>query len=174
MSSSTISFQSSGIATETQSGLVSVSAQTFAGNKTFNGQIFTPNRITFNIGSTVAAANNSQQTYNTVYVNTGSSFSTSTNRFTAPVSGVYYFEWSNIKADNSATFVHRQYIRVNGTIALGDRHLRLSEGSQYGEGTCAAILILSQNDYVDVYVSHSSCSSYPSTSYAWFQGYLIG
>lgn len=174
MSSSVITQQSSGLATETQPGLVSIDAQSFAGNKTFSGNVFTPNRPVFNVASSAAAANNNQQTYNTIFTNVGSGFSTITSRFTAPVSGTYYFEWSTIKTASDTVNVHRQRIRKNGVIQLAGRHLRLSEGSAYGDGTCSAILSLNVNDYIDIYISDSGVGSHASTEYTWFQGYLIG
>lgn len=174
MSSSAIKQQSSGLATPTQAGLIGTEVQTFSGDKTFNGQIFTPNRPVFNVTSNVSATNNTQQTYNRIYINTGSCFSTATSRFTAPVTGTYYFEWATIKATSSTTTVHRQHIRKNGSIQLDNRHLRLSETSNYGDGSCAAILFLSANDYVDIYIQNTDIGSHASYEYTWFHGYLIG
>jgi virulence-associated protein VapD len=174
MSSSIISQQSTGLATDTQSGLVGTGAQAFAGNKTFNGQILTPNRPVFNVASNVSAANNTQQTYNKVYTNVGSAFSIGTSRFTAPISGTYYFEWATIKQASNTIDVHRQHIRVNGSIVLDNRHLRLSETSNYGDGSCSAIINLNQNDYVDIYIQNSTIGSHASYEYTWFHGYLIG
>lgn len=141
-------------------------------NVTGNARI--PNRILFSVASNIPAANNSQQTYNKVNINIGSGFSTVTNRFTAPVSGTYYFEWSTIKQVSDTVNVHRQYIRVNGSNALDGRHLRLSETNNYGEGTCSAIITLNQNDYVDIYISNTGVGSHASYEYTWFHGYLIG
>ena len=188
MSSSVITQQSTGLATETQSGLVSTDAQSIAGNKTFSGttiaftgtsvnvsgNVFTPNRPVFNVGSSTAVSNNAQQTYNTIYTNVGSGFSTATSRFTAPVAGNYYFEWATIKTATDTVNVHRQRIRKNGVVQLAGRHLRLSEGSAYGDGTCSAILTLNVNDYIDIYINNSGVGSHASTEYTWFQGYLIG
>jgi hypothetical protein len=174
MPSSIVSQQSLGLATDSQSGLVSTTTQMFAGNKTFNGQILTPNRIVFNVSSSLSASNNTQQQYDSIYLNIGSAFSLATSRFTAPITGAYYFEWAAIKIGNILDSVHRQSIRVNGTQALDSRHLRLDEKSTYGSGSCAAILFLNANDYVDIYVYDSTCASYNNRSYEWFHGYLIG
>lgn len=188
MSSSVITQQSTGLATETQSGLVSTDAQSFAGNKTFSGttiaftgtsvnvsgNVFTPNRPVFNAGSNVSVGNNAQQTYNKTYINVGSCFSTATSRFTAPVAGTYYFEWATIKVVSNTVSVHRQHIRKNGSIQLDSRQLRLSESNNYGDGSCAAILTLAANDYVDIYIQNSDVASHASYEYTWFQGYLIG
>lgn len=144
------------------------------GDLNVTGNTKIPNRILFSVASNIAAANNTQQTYNKVNINIGSGFSTATSRFTAPVSGTYYFEWSTIKQVSDAVNVHRQYIRVNGSIALDNRHLRLSETNNYGEGTCSGILTLNQNDYVDIYIQNSGVSSHASYEYTWFHGYLLG
>lgn len=131
----------------------------------------------FNVATSISASNNSRQTYNIVYININNCFSTTTSEFIAPVTGVYHFTWSAIKTDNSAAAVHRQYIRKNtgsGYVnQLGNRHLRLSEGSQYGDATCSAILELNKGDKIDIYIANSSCGSYPASEYTWFQGYLI-
>lgn len=134
------------------------------------------NNIIFNVASSSATDSSSQvRTYNVVYLNLGSHYSTSTHRFTAPIAGRYYFEWCSIKLDNASSGVHRQYIRVNGSTApMGGRHLRLSENSQYGDGTCSAIIQLNPNDYVDIYITSSSTGSYGSTNYTWFQGFFLG
>lgn len=188
MSSSVITQQSTGLASETQSGLVGIGTQSFAGDKTFSGptiaftgtsvnvsgNVLTPNRPVFNAASSVSVGNNAQQTYNKTYINVGSCFSTTTSRFTAPIAGTYYFEWSTIKFTSDTVSVHRQHIRKNGSFQLDFRHLRLSESSNYGDGTCAAILTLAANDYVDIYIQDSNIASHASFQYTWFQGYLIG
>lgn len=146
-----------------------------------NGAV-TPGKISidwpiFNVGSSVAANNNTKQTYNIVYTNINTCFSLTNSEFIAPVNGVYHFTWSTIKADNSAALVHRQYIRKDigsgYVVQLGNRHLRLSEGSQYGDATCSAILELNAGNKIDIYVQNSGCASYPAPEYTWFQGYLI-
>jgi len=134
------------------------------------------NNIIFNVASNIQTNSNSQvRTYEVVYLNIGSHYSTSTHRFTAPIAGRYYFEWSTIKLDFSYGSVHRQYIRVNGSTGpMGGRHLRLSDSSNYGDGTCSAIIQLNANDYVDIYISSSYTGSYGSTNYTWFQGFFLG
>lgn len=139
-----------------------------------NGSLLTPQRPVFNVGSNTSRANNSQQTYEIVYQNVGSCFSTTTSRFTAPISGTYYVEWSTIKQSSNTTSVHRQYLRKNGSNVFGGRHLRLSESNNYGDGTCSAIIALSANDYLEIYIQDSSISSHAADDYTWFQGYLIG
>lgn len=139
-----------------------------------NGSLLTPQRPVFNVSSSISAGNNAQQTYNKTYINVGSCFSTATSRFTAPIAGTYYFEWSTIKASSDTVNVHRQYIRKNGALELDERHLRLTETSNYGDGTCSAILSLAANDYIDIYIQNSGVASHPAHTYTWFHGYLIG
>jgi len=114
-------------------------------------------------------------------VNTGSHYSTSTGKFTVPVTGVYLLYWSAIGNNNND--VYRYYLRVNQSANIsntgGDVHLRvdtLATGSEYGtNGSRVQMLSLSANDEVQIYFqSDSGNTTYVGSDYVNFGGYLIG
>jgi hypothetical protein len=135
------------------------------------GRVTTPYQPAFDVASSVGVAGDSYQTFNTTYLNVGSNFGN--NRFTAPVAGVYQFFATTIKGSASDTDVVRVYLHVNGTVTRGSRHVRLSEGSTYGEnGVGSWLLNLSASDYVQVYIGQNS--SHSNVEYTYFNGYLVG
>jgi len=136
------------------------------------GRITMPYQPAFDVASN-AGVTNAVQTYNVVYLNRGSHFSTGTSRFTAPVAGVYYFNATTIKAGSDTTAVTRVYLRINGSVTYGSRHVRTSEGSSYGtNGVGSWTVNLSVNDYVEVYIGQFG--SHASVEYTYFNGHLIG
>jgi hypothetical protein len=104
--------------------------------------------------------------YDSTDFNTGSYFSTSTGRFTAPVAGIYLFFVDMGWTSNS----YSCDICKNGS-----RYMRLeSNGTQaYWIGTSVAIS-LAVNDYVSLYKSSSGNNSLGSGSQGGFGGFLIG
>lgn len=137
-----------------------------------SGRVTMPFQPAFDVASTVGVGAVAQQTYNTVFVNRGSHFSTSTGRFTAPVTGFYVFTAATIKTDSSNA-VSRLFLRKNGAVLHGARHLRLSEGSLYGDGSCSWGVQLTANEFVDVFMN-GAIGSHGSFEYTWFTGHLVG
>ena len=125
-------------------------------------------------------ADGSVVVYANTYVNTGSHYSTSNGRFTAPVAGVYLFFWSAI--GNNANDVYRWFIHKNGSatgIGANDVHLRQdgsATGSEYAtNGSRVQMVSLSANDYVYIYYdSDGGTAAYYQSDYVNFGGYLIG
>jgi hypothetical protein len=104
--------------------------------------------------------------YDSTDFNTGSYFSTSTGRFTAPVAGVYFFFVDMGWTSNS----YSCDICKNGS-----RYMRLeSNGTQaYWIGTSVAIS-LAVNDYVSLYKSSTGNNSMGGGNQGGFGGFLIG
>jgi len=113
--------------------------------------------------------------YDTVFVNTGNHYNNSNGRFTAPVTGVYFFSFGCIKSGNSN--LARLYLHKNGSSNnfMEDRHLRMPTGGDgYGEnGAITYIVSLTKNDYVQVYISEGTVHA-DNNNYTYFNGYLIG
>jgi hypothetical protein len=123
-------------------------------------------------GSSSISGNN--WIFPSTYSNVGGHYSTTTGRFTAPVSGSYMFFWSNI--GNTANDVYRYRIRKNGA-NVDDVHLRLPEGytGYRSNGVMMIIIDLAVNDYINIFFqTDSGNSSHASGQYPWFGGYLFG
>jgi hypothetical protein len=110
--------------------------------------------------------------FDTVYTNVGGHYNTSNGRFTAPVSGSYIFYTTHIKGNTLNAFSRRRFDK-NGSEANNGRHLRLDSGQSYGDnGVLQAMMYLNANDYVTV--NQYAGSSYGTSQYDYFGGYLIG
>lgn len=129
-------------------------------------------------GSTFAVGN--YMIFPTTEVNVGGHYNTANGRFTAPITGIYQFHWSNIA--NNTSGVYRYYFRINGS-NIGDIHLRQDNsptGAAYGNNGAYCITYpLSVNDYVQIFYSAGPTSTYPGTNsavddYINFSGWLIG
>ena len=123
-------------------------------------------------GGAVSGAN--YIVYDTVFVNTGNHYNNSDGKFTAPVTGVYFFSFGCIKNGNNN--LARLYLYKNGSSNFTeDRHLRMPTGGDgYGEnGAITYIVSLTKNDYVQVYISEGTIHA-DNDNYTYFNGYLIG
>lgn len=114
--------------------------------------------------------------FNTVYVNVGSCYNSSTGVFTAPVSGNYLFGFSGIAGTGaSGTTVNGTVdIRKNGT-AVKTIHWNHADAWESIAGDI--IISLSVNDYVDFYIGSLTGvgnSVYGGANYTSGYGYLIG
>ena len=158
------------------------SGHTLAMNINSSGQMTRPTHPAFHAYGATSATSDADVIYANVYVNTGSHYSTTNGRFTAPVAGVYLFFWSAI--GNSNNDVYRYWIMKNGSKTIAnsgnDIHLRLdtlATGSEYEFGTRVQMLSLAANDYVQInFKADSGNSTYVGSQddYMNFGGYLIG
>ena len=139
-----------------------------------SGYVRKPYQPCFDVASNQSVGQNSYQTFNTQYHNVGNHFSLANNRFTAPVDGLYQFFATTIKNTAAAGGVARVYIYVNGAVSNGNRHVRLSEGANYGtNGVGSWIISMSAGDYAQVYMGGGGNGSHSSTEYTYFNGYLL-
>lgn len=136
------------------------------------GRVTMPNQPTFDVAYSGSGYSTlGTVVFDTIYGNVGGHYSTSTGRFTAPVSGSYLFYTTYIK--NNDTTTGRRRFEKNGVQYGGGRHLRLDDGQQFGDnGVLQAIIYLNAGDFVSV--NQFAGSSYGTNEYDYFGGYLIG
>ena len=110
--------------------------------------------------------------YPNVIYNVGGCYSTTTNRFTAPVSGLYYFNFSAWHTSGTT----RVGIRKNGSyVTSGTQsqpiHARMGATSADQDSNMSIIISLNTNDYVDVCLFEGTATMFYAQH---FMGYLIG
>ena len=112
--------------------------------------------------------------HNTVRYNNGGHFSTSTYRFTAPVAGLYHFNFHTIYYGNG-TNAHLS-LRKNGSGVDGtNTHFSNDQGAVWQSVNIESNLDLAQNDYVDVFSNTMGGMTYlHGTTWNEFSGYLVG
>ena len=126
------------------------------------GIVTTPNQPAFFSGG----VNYSDTTFlgGTPLINIGGHYSNTTGRFTAPVAGVYAFNFVLTQGDSQSHFVN---IHINGVLYY-DNILQYS--TTYSVGTNSIVVYLNANDYVTAHKRGSSYNVYSSS----FSGHLIG
>ena len=137
------------------------------------GRVTMPYQPAFLAGAVVSDTNYSAGTtipWPRVFTNRGNHFSTSTNRFTAPVTGAYFFAftiWHN------TSNVVRVGIRINGSLVGGSSYIHARGGLNATDDTAGlhATLSLNANDWVDVFVQAGTARMFYALT---FTGFLIG
>jgi hypothetical protein len=111
-------------------------------------------------------------TFDTTTFDTGSNYSTSTGRFTAPVAGFYHF------TANAGTFVGAGAgfgiaLYKNGTVVLLG-NATVSGGATYTNiAQVGGLLQLAVNDYIQVYFNGSGGTGTIGSSNTYFSGFLL-
>jgi hypothetical protein len=139
------------------------------------GQVITPNRSAF-IAYMTATSTATTIPFNATTLNIGSNYNTSTYTYTAPVSGLYFFNLI-ITYDGTGTNPNAGYIAlfVNGTRAR-DFFEANAAWTTNTELHSSCIYYLNANDAVLVYNSGSGNIQAGGNAnyYSLFSGYLIG
>jgi len=116
--------------------------------------------------------------FNATLVNTGSCYSTSTGRFTAPIAGTYRFEAKMLARHSSSTGALEFTFYKNGSNVVGRSfcYTSVSATGDHDNMYASAYLTLSQNDYIQVgfTVVNAGTDYYYGENLASFSGQLIG
>ena len=121
-----------------------------------------------------AYANNSTIVFNTVKFNTGSHYSNSTGRFTAPVAGKYLF-YAQFLGETSSNTRTIAYLSFNGSTGSGDQTVEISATTKdYNSAQATTIMNLAAGDYVSVLTSGTNFPYAGSSFQNIFCGHLVG
>ena len=142
------------------------------------GQVTRPNQVACLVRTSgnidYSSINTFQKVaFNTVINQTGSSFSTSTNRFTAPVDG-WYFVSSTVYMYPTSQVDMNLY--KNGSNFLRSAGSAAASNVNPNGGQINTAIYLSANDYLELYVqSPATCTIYQGSPYTtYFSAYLLG
>lgn len=164
----------SGSASEANLGINLNNPNTWAGQQRFNGGVLNPNQIFFWIGNSadqqITYPVGSLVDFNSPKYNRGNGYSTATNRFTAPTSGVYLLWFNAFNASTTASN-RRVSFYLNSARVAGQSSV-IGGASSFSQSVC---IYLNQSDFVDVR-AHGEA---PTTLYSFhahteFGGYLLG
>ena len=108
-----------------------------------------------------------KMTFNTVVTNVNSCWSAANNRFTAPVTGKYFFDYSILNGAAAAFYIQ---FRKNGTAMTVGQYPRSYTAGQFYSNTASGVLELNANDYIELWVEAGTAHTY----HCFFTGYLIG
>ena len=139
-----------------------------------DGYVTQANRPAFDAGlSTGAVSATNPIVFNNAQVNRANCYNTSNGRFTAPVTGLYFFYYGGLKNNNS-NVLRLKLRKGNGTYLNNGREFRLDEnGGSYAENASMCIIVsLTANEYVQVYVTEGTVYG-QYNSYTYFGGYLL-
>ena len=157
-----------------------------------SGRVTTPARPFFEVrkdvnqtGITATSGNPTIITFNVVGANVGSHFDTSTSRFTAPVTGVYQFNFSILLQDigNSDDGIHVSFFIDGNHQIYFSRAVGESANDNYGYGGYlpvqgSASFLLSANSLLDIRTFYAGGGDgfgvYGGTDWSHFSGYLVG
>ena len=151
-----------------------------------NGRVTYPQHICFSATRMSGSGSVGVQgtiVFNTDYINKGSGFDTSNGRFTAPIAGIYEFQFQGFGAGNTSgqylgsgtTFTAK--LQKNGSDYAGAIRAYTNESAtNYSPFHMSQYLDLDANDYVTINISSSYLYTANDTNDAWnlFSGRLIG
>lgn len=114
--------------------------------------------------------------------NTGGHYSTSTGRFTAPVSGAYHFDVGLLygpSVPNGTNFDDAAFLYLNGVItAYDERRAEYVDGTTGNSGYYGTWIhtqvYMNTSDYVSVVNYNRFAGVHGNKEFTWFAGYLIG
>ena len=137
------------------------------------GRILTPARPAFNVwysGSNLAST--ATIVWNNVEINVGSHYDTSNGRFTAPITGIYFFSWFAVSTSGTE-FGTR--LAIDGSVSshVWTFSNAASGDNQFESASGSTMLSLSASQYVTITCSNGTmlgAANYHNN----FCGYLVG
>lgn len=115
-----------------------------------------------------SAGSNGTYTGFTVRYNNGSNFNGTTGKFTAPITGIYYF-FGRVQAGFSGGYVYWDF-RRNGVSVTGEFHTNMNGNTQWHDDVGSIVIDMSANDTMEMYARDNNAGS----SQIVFNGFLVG
>ena len=144
----------------------------FTGNISTTGRITSSSQPAFNVTYTDGSVtfNTGVIVFNSIRTNVGNHYSTSTGRFTAPVSGNYHFDvhFFKFSSYNNPSNTYWGFRKNGGAFITTNHGVQGSDGGQ----SLNATIYLNANEYVDVYTQNTLQSW--GDQFLHFSGFLIG
>jgi hypothetical protein len=173
----------------TESGYFNMQANSGYGIKLFSnggealkidtsGRVTTPQqpafRAWYSINATWTLANGATFNFNVTEYNIGSCYNTSNGVFTAPVAGVYQFNFYTIVLGNYANASIQ--FRKNGGVATSGYNVHFSPSSAdvWSNVVYTTSMYLNQGDYVNMINSSGFSVNFHGKDWSSFSGYLVG
>ena len=139
-----------------------------------NGRVTMPYQPAFDAyhagGSYASGTTVTSLDLNSTRLNRGGHYSTSNDRFIAPVAGVYMFYYRAI-VNGAYTNLHLRF-RKNSTVVIGGSDTHLTTASGWHQFHTQVTVQLAANDFVQV--EHTTNTNIYGDSYQSFSGHLIG
>lgn len=139
-----------------------------------SGRVTMPAQPSFSVSRNGGDVSSGTYVFAHTYHNTGNHYSTTTGRFTAPISGLFFFS-TNMMSSNATTYNNAYYeITKNGS---GIQRVYSSNGgSVHHRWNWSGVIYLNANDYITVdNPGASSLVLYGSSiEYTAFTGFLVG
>ena len=136
------------------------------------GYVRNPDRPAFDVTvSNGAISSGNTIVFNEADLNNGNHYNNSNGKFTAPITGTYFFYFGGIK-DNTTGVARMKLLKNDGSY-VHNREFRLDDGDSYGENASMSIICsLNSGNTVEVRVTEGTIYG-SSDGYTYFGGYLL-
>ncbi len=135
------------------------------------GRILTPARPSFHVATTATQDATTIVNWNTEIFDIGGNFNTSTNKFVAPIAGIYWFNCTALQAGNGAQMT----ISLRKNSSNTGRFLTRTDGDSGEHHSCSVsgLYNLAATDTVEVYLEGGRIYG-DSGYFTNFTGFLLG
>ena len=138
-----------------------------------SGRMTIPNQPCFHASHSNNTLTTGEIVWGNLIFNTGSNYNTSNGRFTAPVSGNYFFR-AHTLISNASSGEARIAIYKNGAGYGGLRFITIKPANQWWTLICEGHVSMTANEYVSVFMETNPGTLYSDSAYNSFTGHLIG
>jgi len=139
-----------------------------------SGRVAMPNQPSFSVTRSQGDVSSGTYVFANTFHNTGNHYSTTTGRFTAPITGLYFFS-TNMMSSNAGTYNNAYYdITKNGSTI--QRVYSSNGASVHHRWNWSGVIYLNANDYIAVDKSSSSSLVLygGGNDYTSFTGFFVG